>query len=172
MKNNFYSMIILLATLLVSSTGFSFGLGIVLFGPTGVTFKSSMYNRTAVDGAFAMNSGHGHRHHDHDHDDHDDHLFTEGHDHFKFLGQLQYIIHHNRNFYYGLGGRLKTYEYDDHDDHDDGRSNFALAGRVPLGLRGLSGPIEYFGELGFMAHVVPHTHFNVEIGIGARFHFN
>jgi hypothetical protein len=126
-----------------------FGLGIILGEPTGVSFKSWVGRREALDVAVAWSfDGEGAVHL------HADYLF---HNFRLFRAEKgQFVL------YYGIGARVKT-------------ANKTQVGiRIPLGLSYLfeSDPVEIFFELGPIMNVTPSTLFRMTTGVGVRYYFD
>lgn len=151
-----------LALLLTEQRAYSLGLGIVIGGPTGISLKSQPRGATAIDGAVALSGD-------------------------RLTLQSQYIKHHSRLVYYGLGARLKLNleqdknEYtsysslsakgDDNGDDNDSLGLGDVYGRAPLGIRAFFDQIEVFGEGALLMQFIPSTRFSVDIAIGARVYF-
>ena len=155
---------ILSATLLCTeSNAYGLGLGIVLGGPTGISLKSNPRGRSAIDGALALSNN-------------------------KLTLQSQYIKHHSKLVYYGIGARLKlnleqnekeyTSSYStlsakgDKDQEDEDSLGLGdLYARAPLGVRVFVEEIEIFGEGALLMKLVPSTSFSIEVALGARVYF-
>ncbi len=129
--------------------GSGFGLGIILGEPTGVSFKSWVGRREAIDVAVAWSfDGEGAIH------IHADYLF---HNFRLFRAEKgQFVL------YYGIGARVKTVH----------RTQVGI--RIPLGLSYLfeRDPIEIFFELGPIMNVTPKTLFRMTTGVGVRYYFD
>jgi hypothetical protein len=137
------------------------GVGIIVGEPTGVSVKTWINDRNALDAAVAWS-------------------FSEN-DSFQF--HADYLFH---NFslikmddvsgtfpvYFGLGGRIKLKE----DNKGKGRNDDdALVGiRVPFGISYLfaDAPVELFVELVPILDIAPDSDFDLNGAIGARFYFN
>jgi hypothetical protein len=125
------------------------GLGIILGEPTGVSFKSWVGRREAIDVAVAWS--------------------FEGenaiHVHADYLGhnfRLFRIEKGDLVFYYGIGVRIKT----------QNKTQFGV--RFPFGLSYLfeRNPIEIFFELGPIMNVAPKSLFRMTTCVGARYFFD
>jgi hypothetical protein len=126
-----------------------FGLGIILGEPTGVSFKSWVGRREAIDVAVAWSfDGEGAIH------IHADYLFHNF--------RLFRIEKGDLVLYYGIGVRVKTVH----------RTQVGI--RIPLGLSYLfeRDPIEIFFELGPIMNVTPKTLFRMTTGVGVRYYFD
>ena len=142
-------LILLFAGLAVSAQAQkkTFGLGLIIGEPTGVSFKSWMDDKSAVDGAVAWNFGEGGFLHLHA-----DYLY-----HFNLIeiagGELP--------FYVGLGARVGF------------KKDFTLGIRIPLGAEYLfeSIPIGIFAEFVPILELIPSTEFKGNFGFGGRFYF-
>ena len=143
--------------LLPENKAHGIGLGIVLGGPTGISLKNHAGGRTAIDGAIALSK--------------------------KLTLQAQYIIHHSRLVYYGIGGRIKldlaqeeknftkyTLLAAQGDGEDEGGLGLGdVYARAPIGARVfVERSIELFGEGALLMKLSPSTSFSIEVAIGAR----
>ena len=125
------------------------GLGVILGEPTGVSFKSWVGRREAIDVAVAWSfDGEGAIH------IHADYLF---HNFRLFRIEKGDLI-----LYYGIGARVKTV------------NKTQVGVRIPLGLSYLfeRDPIEIFFELGPIMNVTPKTLFRMTTGVGVRYFFD
>ena len=125
-----------------------FGLGIILGEPTGLSLKSWIGSKTALDFAVAWSFANNDSLHLH----------------------ADYLIH-NFNllkvkkgellFYYGIGGRIKT----------EKKSRVGI--RVPIGISYIFEkiPLDIFFELAPLLDLVPDTNFEITGGIGIRYYF-
>ena len=134
----------------------SFGLGVILGDPTGISGKLHLTDRQAITGAVA----------------------------WSFRGSTtlhlhgDYLLHHNLSgdvkgnlekglrtvtpyFHYGIGGRLR-------DEPED-----RLGVRLPLGITGRfnNHPIDLFVEIVPLLDLTPATEFDLNAAAGARFYF-
>lgn len=156
--------IILLLYLLFASTASAgqngLGLGVILGEPTGVSFKTWIDNRTAIDAAAAWS-------------------FSEN-DSFQF--HADYLVHlfempkppevsGRVAFYYGIGGRLKLQESDSRKSRNE--KDDLLGIRFPLGFSHnlATEPVEFFAELVPILDIVPDTDADLNAAIGARYYF-
>lgn len=181
---NIINVILLANALYFANTAKSIGVGVSLFGPTGITFKTEEQSGTAIDGTIAWSS-----------DDHYDMI----------LLQSQYLISYDELFYFGLGLRLihlshnsdhihyyhvhKKCKHDCHHYHDDhaykssvvfydhhhGHGDATIiAGRFPAGIRyklPKMPQLELFAELAIMLDLIPSVAGGIDLGLGARYFF-
>ena len=142
-----FGIFIIPAHLTAQDSGF--GLGIILGEPTGVSFKSWVGSREALDVAVAWS------------------FEGEGAIHI----HADYLIHNFRLFriekgdlvfYYGIGARVKTVH----------KTQFGV--RFPFGLSYLfeGAPVEIFFELGPVMNLSPKTTFRMTTGVGVRYYFD
>ncbi len=126
----------------------SFGLGIILGEPTGVSLKKWTGSSTAIDGAAAWS-------------------FTGG---GSLHIHVDYLIHNSSLFdvkkgkllfYYGPGGRLKT------------EAEVRVGFRIPVGLSYEieDTPLDVFLEIAPTLDLVPNTQFWITGGVGIRYFF-
>ncbi|MFW5694441.1 MAG: hypothetical protein ACOCYB_04685 [Alkalispirochaeta sp.] len=139
-------LIVLIILVLVISAGTvtaDTGVGVILGDPTGV---SALFgNRVAVAAAWSLDS-YLHLHAD--------------------LWLLNRQLVDPLDWYLGVGGKVQV--LGDHGDSDDLR----LGARVPVGLQWYVLPqLELFAELAPGIAVIPETDFDIDGGIGLRFHF-
>lgn len=144
-------VIIILATAIFAGSAFAqgtFGLGLIVGEPTGISAKWWLTSRTAVDAAAAWSFS----------DDaalhlHADYLFHN----FDLIdvskGQLP--------VYFGVGGRVKF----------DSDSNIGV--RIPIGLAYLfqDMPLDVFAEIVPLVDLIPDTDFELNASIGIRYFF-
>jgi hypothetical protein len=144
-----------------AKTGGDFGIGISLFGPTGITVKKYTTGENAWDAALGW--------------DIDDHLYVHS----------DYLWHKKNAFqektaamhvHYGIGGRFILIDRDDNNDkkgNDDDDEDAIIGVRVPLGLdfTFANFPIEFFAELALTLDIVPDTDADLGIAIGGRYFF-
>ena len=127
----------------------SFGVGVILGEPTGLSFKQWVGDRTALGAAAAWSFG----------------------EESAFHVHLDYLIHTGGRpdpdigrmlFYVGIGGRLKAEE-------DEAR----LGARVPLGLvyEFDESPIDAFFEVAPILDIAPETELRINGGFGIRYFF-
>jgi len=160
MKKIFYSIVFSSLTF----TGFSghaskpFGLGVILFGPTGFSGNYFLNYKYSIDGALAWGIG----------------------DRYQSIYLHSTFLYHNRNLlkisnskldvYFGGGPRVVSWS-----DYPGRKRKEA----TQLGIRGALGTgyefkdpsIEVFGELSLTMNVVPETDADIDIGLGARYYF-
>lgn len=133
----------------------TFGLGVIVGEPTGLSLKYWLDKEHAIDGAAAWS-------------------FAEN-DSFQL--HADYLIHDyellnsdDLPFYYGLGARLKF-----KDDEGSGRNrNEAIFGiRAPLGITYLfeDAPLDLFFELVPILDLSPDVELDINAAIGLRFYF-
>ena len=125
------------------------GLGIILGEPTGVSLKSWVGRREALDVAVAWSfEGEGAIH------IHADYLFHN----FRLFHIEKGVL----VLYYGIGARIKTVH------------KTQVGVRIPLGLSYLfeKDPIEIFFELGPIMNITPKTLFRMTTGVGVRYYFD
>ena len=126
----------------------SFGLGIILGEPTGISFKNWIGSSTAIDGGIAWSFYNNDSFHLH----------------------ADYLVHNFNIFkvkkgklalYYGIGGRVKT----------EKKSRVGV--RIPVGINYIFGdaPLDIFFELAPVLDLVPSTEFGLTGGIGIRYYF-
>jgi hypothetical protein len=148
------AVLMILAILVFSGSAMaergSFGLGVIVGEPTGITAKYFLDNHNAIDGGFgwSLNS------------DHDFHLYADYLYHVYFLtdvgeGELP--------LYFGVGGR---FVYRDDKDNQAGI-------RVPVGLNYIlaSAPIGFFAEIVPILDLAPDVDLDLEGGVGFRYYF-
>jgi len=133
----------------------SFGLGIIIGEPTGLSVKYWLDEERAVDGALAWSLS-------------DD-------DSFQLHGD--YLIHdyelleaREMPVYYGIGARLK-FKDDDGKGHDEDDAVFGI--RVPVGITYLfdDTPIDLFFELVPVLDITPDVDLDINAAIGLRYYF-
>jgi len=131
-----------------------FGLGVILGDPSGLSGKMKLNGNHSLDGALAYSTG---KHHGLQL--HSDYLW----DRARSWGTTQGPL----DMYYGLGGRLISYDDDKHE------SKMSLGPRGSLGLSfNINNPnIELFGELALILEVIPDVTADLDAGIGARIRF-
>lgn len=132
----------------------NFGLGVILGDPSGLSAKMKLDGSHSLDGALAYSTG---KHHGLQF--HADYLW----DRARSWGTTQGPL----DMYYGLGGRLISYDNDKHE------SKVSVGPRGSLGLSfNVNNPnIEIFGELALVLEVVPEMTADIDAGIGARIRF-
>jgi hypothetical protein len=129
----------------------NFGLGVIVGEPTGISAKLWMSRRTAVDGAVAWSF--------------EKHAGV--HLHGDFLVHDYSLIKVSKGrlpLYYGIGGRIKTWE----DERDDN-----VGVRIPVGLEYLfdTAPFDLFVEVVPILDLAPETELNLNAALGARYYF-
>lgn len=145
----------LLAVLMMTSAAHAqdFGLGVILGDPSGLSGKMRMDGNHSLDGALAYSSG---KHAGMQF--HADYLW----DRARSWGTTQGPL----DMYYGLGGRLISY-------NDDNKSQISIGPRGSLGLSfNINNPnLELFGELAMILEVTPSISADLDAGVGARIRF-
>lgn len=147
----------------VSTSSYAAGVGISLFGPNGVTFKSSKVDEVAYDASVGtMNRSKYDRH----------------------IVQGTYLIHFDKHLYYGFGARIFQTQY--HHNHWHGRNHVhhhdedytGLAARFPFGARfsverapKAVRNIEFFAEVAVLVEVLPGFLPKADFATGARYFF-
>lgn len=127
-----------------------FGLGLIIGEPTGVSFKTFVAERRAIDGALAWSFRHDGSFHLHvDHLWHNFDLIHPG------KGRMP--------LYYGVGGRLTAPSNDD----------LNLGVRVPVGLAYMfdGAPVDVFLEIVPILELVPSSDVTFNAALGGRFYF-
>ena len=155
-------ILILILTILfcfgtLSAQNNSFGIGIILGEPTGLSLKFWTSYSTAIDVAAAWS-------------------FIKGsavHLHADYLLHSFDLIKLDINqlpVYYGIGGRIK---FVDVTDNGNDKHNYRVGVRIPLGLDFLPAniPFDFFIEIVPLLDLIPKTEFNVNGGIGFRYFF-
>jgi hypothetical protein len=137
------------------------GAGIILGEPTGLSLKTWIDDRHAIDAAAAWS-------------------FSEN-DSFQF--HADYLVHdfallksvHIKKgrlpVYVGIGGRVKLQEENDRKGRDDEDTLVGI--RVPFGISYLfsDAPVDIFGEIVPILDIAPDTEMDLNAAIGARFYF-
>lgn len=132
----------------------SFGLGLILGEPSGMSFKYWMNDKYAIDGGVAWSFI--------DHDGlqiHADYLFHD----YKLNNSEQWPA------YYGLGALLK---FEKDEKRHDGDTVFGF--RVPLGMSYFfenKKPYEFFIEIAPILDLAPDVDISVNAAVGLRFYF-
>ena len=134
----------------------SFGLGIILFGPNGLTAKTYVDDNAAIDFALSWDLSH----------------WTEM--------QVDYLWHtlfgsrrgFLLNYYYGIGAHFAIAE-DSGEENDNKPNENKIGGRFPLGfnmwLPNL--PIETFLEAAIVLNLIPATELKFTAAVGGRYYF-
>lgn len=130
-----------------------FGLGVILGDPSGLSGKMKYDTYHSIDGALAYSTG---KHSGMQF--HADYLWDKARSWETTQGPL--------DMYYGLGGRLISYD----EDHS---SKVSIGPRGSIGLDfNINNPnIEFFGELALILEVAPSMTADLDAGIGARIRF-
>jgi hypothetical protein len=146
-----------------SSSHGSFGLGIIIGEPTGLSGKLWISKTSAFDGvaAWALSEN------------------SSFHLHFDYLLHNFNLINVQKGqlpVYYGIGARILFHEHGWHDHdweehHNDNDVHFGL--RIPVGLEYIfaDAPLDIFIEVAPVLDLVPDTHLNFNGGIGIRYFF-
>lgn len=141
----------------------TFGLGVTLGDPTGLSGKYFMNNQTAVDGAIAYGS-------------HELILYGDYLKHFpgalgrqnEFVSQLNPYVGIGPVLAFGDGNNKHNHRFMDDDDDD-----FAFGGRIPLGIEWLPNnvPLGVSLEIAPGMRIVPGTDAFVQGGLAIRYYF-
>ncbi len=142
----------------------SFGLGIVIGDPTGITAKYIFQKDRAVDGAVSFFG--------------DDELYLHG----TYLWLMPKVFDINRypvSWYYGLGVRVVSHDHGHHHHgpfghhHHGHHDDTHFGARAPIGLRmNFHDPrIEIFGEISMAMNLIPGMDVDLDFGLGARYFF-
>ncbi len=132
----------------------NYALGVILGDPSGLSGKMKYDNSHSIDGALAYSTG---RHSGMQF--HSDYLWDRARSWETTQGPL--------NMYYGLGGRLISYN----DDHDNAKISLGARGSLGLDFNINNPNIELFGELALILDVAPSMAADLDAGIGARIRF-
>lgn len=141
----------------------TFGLGIMLGTPSGLSGKYYLSADTALD--FGLGAYYGYRHH------------GGLHLHIDFLWHpvsLASTPQFELPLYVGLGGRIWGHDHDHDDDRHDHDSDVAVGVRVPVGIAMDFNrvPFDIFLELAMTVDVISdHDHVDLGGAIGARYYF-
>jgi hypothetical protein len=136
----------------------TFGLGVILAEPTGVSAKLWLNQTDAIDAAAAWSFS----------------------DYTSFQFHADYLIHRFDLFrdvdtrvgkpalYFGVGGRLKLAE-----DNPAGKKDDKLGIRVPVGVTYVfaQAPFDVFGEVVPVLDIAPDTEADFNVAVGGRFYF-
>ena len=133
----------------------SFGLGIIIGEPTGLSVKYWLDEDRAVDGALAWSLS-------------DDNAFQLHGDYL--IHDFELLEAREMPVYYGIGARLK-FKDDDGKGHDDDDTVFGI--RVPVGITYLfdDTPVDLFFELVPILDLAPDVELDINAAVGARFYF-
>lgn len=133
----------------------TFGLGVIIGEPTGLSLKYWLDKEHAIDGAAAWSSS----------------------ENDSFQLHADYLIHNyellnadDLPVYYGLGARLK---FKDHDGRGRNRNDAIFGIRIPLGVTYLfdDAPLDLFFELVPVLDIAPDVDLDINAAIGLRFYF-
>ena len=129
------------------------GVGLSLFGPTGLSLKYMLHSEAALDAAAGWSSN--------DIDLHADYLLQRNH--------LAIERGWSLNLHYGVGGRILIGRGGDQRDNDKKPAN-RLGVRLPLGLDVTMGKlnVELFGEVALIVDFVNETNASLDIAMGVR----
>lgn len=152
MKKIFFilSIVLFLFTANSYSQDKSFGLGVIIGEPTGISAKYWLNNTNAFDwglgSSFAANS--------------------RIHLHVDYLWHMYDVLQSTEKFvlYYGPGVRVKTRKYGD--------SSFGIRGVAGVAWFVKTAPIDVFVEVVPVLNLVPDVDMSVNAGVGARYFFN
>ena len=131
-----------------SSAPSSFGLGIILGEPTGISFKKWLSMDSAIDGAAAWSFL-------------DDAAIRLHADYLLHTRSLNDLSHEGLLFYYGIGVKVKF------------ASQSLVGGRIPLGMvyELPKAPLDIFMEVVPGLELIPATKFTFSAAIGIRYFF-
>lgn len=122
------------------------GLGVIVGDPTGVSVL--LANRIAVAAAWSLDSRL--------------HLHAD-------LWLINRPLVTPLNWYLGAGGKVTLVSGGNGEGNDD---SVSVGGRVPIGVQWYVLPrLELFAEIAPGLQIIPETGFDIDGGIGARFHF-
>ena len=134
-------------------TNRNLGVGVSLFGPTGLSLKYMLHSEAAIDAAAGWSSE--------DIDLHTDYLFQHNH----LVVEKGWSL----NLHYGIGGRVLIGRGGDQ-RNDDKKHGTNLGVRLPLGLDVTMGKlnVELFGELALIVDFIKETNASLDIALGVR----
>lgn len=131
------------------------GVGIMAGDPTGISIKSWINDKTAIDGGVGWSfSG------EDSFQMHADYLFHN----FEILETA--TMEGSLPLYYGIGGR---YRYEE----DDGGGDSVFGVRVPIGVSYIfpESPIDVFAEIVPILDLIPDTEIELNAAVGIRYYF-
>ena len=148
-----FVVILLLLCLIIPFASADVGVGIILGDPTGI---SALFNERVALGVAWDVERHFHAHAD--------------------VWLLNEVLEPPVEWFLGVGGKMKVFTTDTkgppwaEDEEPD--TEFGIGARVPVGLQWYPIPeLEVFGEIAPGLQVLPATRFDVDAGIGVRYHF-
>jgi hypothetical protein len=160
MKKIAIVFVLLILTNTASAAQDGIGLGVILGEPTGVTFKTWIDGKTAIDAAAAWS--------------------FSGNNAFQL--HADYLIHPfdmpkprevsgKVSFYYGFGGRIKLQESASGKSQEETADLLGI--RFPVGFSHVlaKAPVEFFAEIVPVLNIVPDTDVDLDGAIGARYYF-
>lgn len=149
-------MLVVFSKTTSAQSAHSFGLGVMLGAPTGVSVNCLLTKSHAIDFALAWQDGGQDLHL------HGDYLWYPF-SHFK-LDNVKIDV------YSGIGGRVLI---EDDDNTRDNEDDFHFGPRAPIGVRYLflRPRLEIFLEAAFIFDLVPDTDFDIDGALGARYYF-
>lgn len=138
----FVTMVVLLGSFAIVPVAADVGVGVILGSPTGI---SALFgNRVAVAAAWNVQRDQVHLHGD--------------------VWLLHQELVDPVNWFLGAGGKFQL--------NPQGDSDIRVGIRVPLGVQFFVIPrLELFGEIAPGIRVIPSTSFDLDAGVGIRFHF-
>ncbi|HGY54666.1 MAG TPA: hypothetical protein ENK44_03095 [Caldithrix abyssi] len=143
-------IVLLMIPMLVSaaSSSSSFGLGIILGEPTGISFKKWLTMDSAIDGAAAWSFV-------------GDAALRLHADYLLHTSSLDNLSHEGVLFYYGIGIKVKF------------AAQSQVGGRIPLGItyEFPKAPLDAFFEIVPGLELIPATKFTLAGAIGMRYYF-
>lgn len=135
----------------------SFGAGIVLGAPTGLTIKQELTGDSALDAALSIGR---------------DRFYVHG-SWLTTRPTSTRLDGYPLSWYLGIGPRALRRRIHRSPEAGEKKSEMHLGARAPAGLRmNFTAPkIELFAELALILDVVPETEADLDLGIGARYYF-
>lgn len=157
MKNK---LLLLLAVLFIvpAASAKDFGLGIILFGPTGISTNYFLDSDNSIDGALSWSLNDG-----------DQNIYL----HSTYLWHKPRLLRLDKvalDVYFGGGGRLISWD-DPPGEERDPETHFGVRGVAGIGHTFKNPCIELFGEISMTMDVIPETDADLDLGLGARFYF-
>ncbi|MCB0327513.1 MAG: hypothetical protein KDD52_07835 [Bdellovibrionales bacterium] len=134
--------------------GETFGIGVLLGEPTGISGNLMLSRRSSIDMAVAYDlSG------DENFETHVDYLYRSPNS-INLDGLLL-------GWFFGVGGKFRTH------DGNGGSDDFRIGPRVPIGINHefAEVPVEIFAEFALIMNIIPATDVDFDTGIGARIYF-
>jgi hypothetical protein len=147
------TLVLLLLCLIVPLASADVGVGIIIGDPTGI---SALFNEKVALGVAWDLERHFHAHVD--------------------VWLLNRTLEPPLEWFLGVGGKFKVFTEDTGgppwDEKEEPDADFGIGARLPIGLQWYPLPeLEVFGEIAPGLQVLPATRFDVDAGIGVRYHF-